>query len=85
VKLVKENKQESNIVSIHNSSKQHENKEFQCETMKVFMSDIYPAMTKKEKYKVFYGNPSTDELQELMEKVIVRAQIRKEILLEKLS
>ncbi|MFK7678733.1 hypothetical protein ACI3ER_11885 [Bacillus sp. Wb] len=85
MQLVESHKQESNIVSIHNSKKQQENKEFQCETMKVFMSDIYPAMTKKEKYKVFYGNPSTDELQEIMERVVERAEIRKEILLEKLS
>ncbi|WP_182006349.1 hypothetical protein [Priestia aryabhattai] len=85
MELVKDNKQESNVTSIHNSNKQQENKEFQCETMKVFMSDIYPAMTKKEKYKVFYGNPSTDELQKIMERVVERADIRKEIILEKLS
>lgn len=86
MQLVESHKQESNIVSIHNSKKQHEKEEIlHDKELSIFMSDVYPAMNSKEKYEVFYGNPSTERLEEIMEKVIVRAQIRKEILLEKLS
>jgi len=84
MELVKDNKQEG-ITSIHNSNKQHENEDITQDSYSIFLSEILPAMNKKEKYEVFYGNPSTERLEELMEKVIVRAQIRKEILLEKLS
>ncbi|WP_425203686.1 hypothetical protein [Priestia megaterium] len=87
MQLVESHKQESNIVSIHNINlKQQEKEEILHDTeLSIFMSDIYPSMNSKEKYEVFYGNPSTERLEEIMEKVIVRAQIRKEILLEKLS
>lgn len=86
MELVKNNKQEE-ITSIHNYNKKQQEKEeiLHDQVMKVFMEDIYSAMRPKEKYEVFYSNPSTERLEEIMERVIVRAQIRKEILLEKLS
>ncbi|TPF18004.1 hypothetical protein [Priestia megaterium] len=85
MELVKNNKQEE-ITSIHNyNKKQQEKEEMAQSSYDIFLSEILPAMNKKEKYEVFYGNPSTERLEEIMEKVVVRAQIRKEILLEKLS
>lgn len=80
----------SNVISIHNKVIEKQQRE-EIEEMthdkefSVFISDVLPAMNSKEIYKVFYGNPTIDELEEIMERVVRRAGIRKEILLEKLN
>ncbi|MGG4434513.1 hypothetical protein AAXE64_08125 [Priestia megaterium] len=83
MELVKNNKQED-ITSIHNSNFTKENKGIDKE-FEIFANEIYPCMSKKEQYEVFYGNPSTERLEEIMERVVTRSLINKEILLEKLS
>jgi hypothetical protein len=83
MKVIESHKKEETL-DLHNSNFTKENKGIDFE-YQLFLTEIAPAMLKKERDEVFYGNPSTERLEEIMEKVIVRAQIRKEILLEKLS
>jgi len=80
----------SNVISIHNKAIEKQQKEeieemtYDSE-MNIFMKHIYPCMSKKEQYTVFYGNPSTDELEEIMKRVVKRANINTEFMLEKLN
>ena len=83
MELVKNNKQED-ITSIHNGNFTKENKGTDKE-FEIFANEIYPCMSKKEQYEVFYGSPSTERLEEIMENVVRKALINKEYLLEKLS